>query len=112
MSLPAGRRPARARALAPLVAAAALLAACDDGATTQIASDGREIEVTGGAAHSVESLGGGTHVVTVDGTRIEIAPGSVTVGDAAPVALEDWRSLTIQFDDGEAEIRADGESVP
>ena len=106
--LGANRNPLRLAVLSGILACA--LAACDSGATTQIGSDGRDIEVKGGSSHSVSSTPDG-HVVTVDGLTITITADAITVGDGEPQPLADWQSLEVEVDDDAVSITVDGEDL-
>ena len=86
------------------------LAACDSGATTQIGSNGRDIEVKGGSSHAVSSTPDG-HVITVDGLAITVTAEAITVGDTEPRPLSDWQSLAVEVDGETVSIRVDGEAV-
>ncbi len=86
------------------------LSACDSGATTQIGSNGRSIEVNGGSSHSVSSTPDG-HVITVDGLVIAITAEAITIGDADPRPLADWQDLEVVVDDGDVSITVDGETL-
>lgn len=105
---PSTRGPLRLAALAAVVAVG--LAACDSGATTQIGSNGRDIEVKGGSSHSVSSTPEG-HVITVDGLAITVTAEAITVGDGEPQPLSDWQSLEVDVDDDAVSIRVDGEAL-
>ena len=100
--------PLRLAALAGVVAFG--LAACDSGATTQIGSNGRDIEVKGGSNHAVSSTPEG-HVITVDGLAITVTAEAITVGDGAPQPLDDWQSLEVEVDDDAVSITVDGEEL-
>ena len=107
-AIPTVRGSLRLAALAGVVAFG--LAACDSGATTQIGSNGRDIEVKGGSSHAVSSTPDG-HVITVDGMAITVTAEAITVGDGTPQPLDDWQSLTVEVDDDTVSITVDGEAL-
>ena len=107
-AIPTARKTFRLAALAGILAFG--LAACDSGATTQIGSNGRDIEVKGGSSHSVSSTPDG-HVITVDGMAITVTAEAITVGDGTPQPLDDWQSLMVEVDDDDVSITVDGEEL-